>query len=375
MRYSAYDLELLAIYSTNVKFRHVLEGRQFWIFTDQKPLTSAFFKARDPVSNRQRQQLAFISEFATGIAHIPGLENVVADALTRQYDDAEEPAIIHTVVHALTDVDLNGLAKDQRPIEEETSSSLKLEEVRFPGVDRTVVCDTSLNRPRILVPEGRRRAVFDGVNRLAHPTGKATLVIIAKSYVWGGMRRDVLQWARQCSACAESKMAVHTRPAMLPVPVTADGFSHVHVDIVGPFSPDQGYRYLLTMMDRTTRWPEAVPIADATADTILQAFLGTWVSRFGVPITVTSDRGAQFTSEVWRTSLGRMGVSVTTTTAYHPQANGLVERFHWTLKNALRCTVRTSRSWTRALPWVMLGLRKVPKLDTATSTAEVLYVI
>ena len=64
-RYSANDLELLAIYSTIVKFRHVLEGRRFRIYTDQKPLTSAFFKARDPVSNRQRHQLAFISEFAT----------------------------------------------------------------------------------------------------------------------------------------------------------------------------------------------------------------------------------------------------------------------------------------------------------------------
>ena len=81
-RYSAYDLELLAVYSTIVKFRHMLEGRRFRIFTDQKPLTSAFFKAKDPVSNRQRQQLAFISEFATDIVHVPGADNVVADAFT-----------------------------------------------------------------------------------------------------------------------------------------------------------------------------------------------------------------------------------------------------------------------------------------------------
>ena len=83
-RYSAYDLELLAIYSTVLKFRHLLEGRQVTIYTDQKPLTSAFFKAKDPVSDRQRQQLAFISEFVTTIEHIPGVENVVADALSRQ---------------------------------------------------------------------------------------------------------------------------------------------------------------------------------------------------------------------------------------------------------------------------------------------------
>ena len=81
-RYSTYDLELLAVYATILKFRHVLEGRRFRIFTDQKPLTSAFFKAKDPVSNRQRQLIAFISEFATDISQVPGVKNVVADALT-----------------------------------------------------------------------------------------------------------------------------------------------------------------------------------------------------------------------------------------------------------------------------------------------------
>ena len=72
-------------------------------------------------------------------------------------------------------------------------------------------------------------------------------------------------------------------------------------------------------------------------------------------------------------TLSHLGIAVTTTTAYHPQANGLVERFHQTLKNSLRCAVRASRSWTRALLWVMLGLRNAPNLDTAASTAEAVF--
>ena len=82
------------MYATIVKFCHMLEGRTFKMFTDQKLLTSAFFKARDPVSNRQRQQLAFISEFVTDIAHVLGLENIVANALFRQYDDEAQPAVV-----------------------------------------------------------------------------------------------------------------------------------------------------------------------------------------------------------------------------------------------------------------------------------------
>ena len=372
-RYSAYDLELLAIYSTIIKFRHTLEGRNFTIYTDQKPLTSSFFKVRDPVSNRQRHQLAFISEFATDVAHVPGFDNIVADALTRQYDDERESAIVNAITHHLSDISLADLAAQQPPISEEPASSLRLEAVRFPNVDPLVVCDTSLGKPRVLVPEARRRAIFDAVHNLAHPSGRTTQAIIAKTYAWSGMRRDILRWARQCQACLASKTSRHTKPPVLPIPVPEARYSQVHVDIVGPFSPDRGFNYLLTMIDRTTRWPEALPLADTTAEAVLQAFLDHWVSRFGVPSTVTTDRVAQFTSGTWRQSLSRLGIVASSTTAYHPQANGLVERLHRTLKNALRCACCSSGSWSRALTWVMLSLRSAPRPDTAASAAEIVF--
>ena len=372
-RYSAYDLELLAIYSTLIKFRHILEGRRFRIWTDQKPLKRAFLKTRDPVSNRRRHQLAFISEFATDIAHVPGLENIVADALTRQFDDEKDTAFVHSITHALVDVDLGDLAREQPPIEDEQPSALKLQLISFPGVSREIVCDISLGRPRVLVPESRRHSIFDAVHGLAHPSGRATLSIVARSYVWRNMRQDVLLWARQCKACAASKVARHTTPPVKAIPVPLERFSHVHVDIVGPFVQDQGCKYILTMIDRTTRWPEATPIENTSAETVLQAFLATWIARYGIPCTVTTDRGAQFTSTVWKSVLARLGINIAATTAYHPQANGVVERFHRTLKDALRCSVRASKSWMRSLPWVMLGIRNSPKLDTSTSTAEVLF--
>ena len=372
-KYSAYDLELLAVYSTILKFRHVLEGRRFRVFTDQKPLTSAFFKAREPLSNRQRHQLAVISEFATDISHVPGLENVVADALSRQFDDEEAAAVVHSIVHTLSDVNLAELAEDQSPIEDVPPSSLRLQHVNFPGVKEKVVCDSSTGQPRILVLTVRQRRIFDAIHGLSHPSGKATLAVISRSYVWPNMRRDVILWARQCRECQTSKVAVHTKPPVKAIPVPENHFEHVHVDMVGPFPQDRGLKYLLTIIDRTTRWPEAIPMKDTSAETVLRAFLDGWVSRLGIPITVTTDRGAQFTSELWRRSLGQLGVNLTSTTAYHPQANGLVERFHPTLKNALKCVVQSRKSWTNALAWVMLGIRNAPRLDTSTSTAEVVF--
>ena len=261
---------------------------------------------------------------------------MVADALTRQYDDGEAAAIVHAILHTLADVNLADLAADQPPIDEEPPSSLRLQGVRFPGVDVPVICDVSGGRRRILVPDVHRRPIFDAIHSLAHPSGRSTLAMVSKTYVWPRMRSDVLCWARQCQSCGVSKVALHTKPQVLPIPIPATRFEHVHVDIVGPFPPDRGYRHLLTMIDRTTRWPEAVPISDTTAETVVQSFLDNWISRYGVPVTVTSDRGAQSTSELWRRMLSRFGISVASTTSYHPQANGLIERFHRTLKNTLR---------------------------------------
>ena len=207
----------------------------------------------------------------------------------------------------------------------------------------------------------------------SNPLNGTWIFMIFVEYCWQGMRRDVLHWAGQCKAWATSKVVHHTNPQVLPIPVPDERFEQVHVDIVRPFPPDRGFRYLLTMIDRTTRWPEVAAIADTKAETVVQAFLGHWVSRFGIPHEVVSDRGAQFTSETWRRTLAWLGVSVSMTTAYHPQANGVVERFHQTLKNALRCAVWASESWVRSLPWVLLGLRNAQKLDTSTSTAEVVF--
>ena len=169
------------------------------------------------------------------------------------------------------------------------------------------------------------------------------------------------------------KVARHTHPPVKQITTPTTLFEHVHVDVVGRFPKDQGLRYVLTMLDRTTRWLEAIPIPDTTTDTILQAFINGWIARYGVPRTVTSDRGAQFTSRIWSGSLSKLGINATTTTAYHPQANGLVERFHRSFKNVLRCAASARTAWTRNLPWVLLGLGNAPRSDTATSAAEVTF--
>ena len=164
-------------------------------------------------------------------------------------------------------------------------------------------------------------------------------------------------------------MTKHARLPIQRVPVPDMPFSAVNIDIVGPLPVCDNFRYLLTAVDRTTRWPEAFPLTDISAYTVASTFINGWVSRFGVPATITSDRGTQFTSELWSELCRRLGVQHQLTTAYRPQANGLVERFHRCLKDAMRARL-VGADWLHHLPWILLGLRTAPREESSTSAAQ-----
>ena len=115
-----------------------------------------------------------------------------------------------------------------------------------------------------------------------------------------------------------------------------------------------------------------MPLETITAAACATAFLSVWVSRFGVPDCVTSDRGVQFVSALWQQLSDTCGTTLRPTTAYHPQANGLVERLHRQLKSVLRARL-TSNDWSSQLPWVLLGLRTQWRSDLRSSAAELVY--
>lgn len=172
-------------------------------------------------------------------------------------------------------------------------------------------------------------------------------------------------------ACQRAKIQRHNRNLPEHIRIPDSRFYQVHLDIIGPLPLSHEYQYCLTAIDRFTRWPETIPIRDINADTIVNAFYATWISRFGAPAIVTTDRGSQFESRLFQALIQLIGARRTRTTAYHPASNGMVERFHRSLKSAIRCHATTE--WIDVLPTVLLGLRASVKEDLKTSAAELVY--
>ncbi|GFV44939.1 transposon Tf2-11 polyprotein [Trichonephila clavipes] len=363
--YSAYDRELLAIYSAIRHFRYMLEARDFTVFTDHKPLTYAFRQKSDKCSPRQIRQLDFISQFTTNIVHIPGSENIAADVLSR--------------VSAITfpsQIDYDCIAETQQTDQElhtliASGTSLELKKVTFPNSSTEIMCDLSTGTARPYIPKQHRQDVFSAIHNLSHPGIRRSVHLMKQRFVWPSISSDVAKWARHCLACQKSKIHRHTRSPLSSFQEPSQRFDHVHLDLIGPLPPSNGYTYCLTMIDRFSKWPEAQPLKDITAETVAEAFFSSWVSRFGTSAILTTDRGRQFESSLFKALSKLLGVQKCRTTGYHPQANGMIEELHRPLKSAIKC--HATERWTEVLPIILLGLRASLKEDILCTPAELVF--
>lgn len=362
-KYSPYDRELLAIYAAIRHFRYMVEAKVFTVYTDHKPLTHAFSSRRDNCSPRQFRYLDFISQFTTDVKHIAGEDNVVADALSR--------------IEAISaPIDFNALSRSQDKDAELTTllngnTSLQLKKIAAPDEKTSLYCDLSTGKPRPYITEQYRRQVFDMLHGLSHPGAAATAKLISERFIWPKIRKQCKQWARECLDCQRSKISRHTTCPLSSFSPTSQRFSHVHMDLIGPLPVSSNFKYCLTVIDRFTRWPEVYPLTEITAEACASAFIQGWVARFGCPQRITTDRGRQFECRLFQALASIIGARHCPTTAYHPAANGLVERLHRQLKASIMC--HANQKWTEVLPVVLLGIRSAWKDDLQASSAELVY--
>jgi hypothetical protein len=149
---------------------------------------------------------------------------------------------------------------------------------------------------RPIVPLKFRKHIFSHFHNVANPGRLASRRIISSRFVWSGLSSDITAWTHECLACQRGNIHRHTRLTPQSIPIPQRRFSHLHVNLVGPLQFSNNFNHIFTIIDRTSKWIEAFPLFDTSAALCAKALTFSWISHFGVPETITSDCGPQFTS-------------------------------------------------------------------------------
>lgn len=230
-----------------------------------------------------------------------------------------------------------------------------------------------------MVPKKFRTTILkmahDGI-LAGHQGAQKTINRVLEEFFWPGIGADVKRFVKSCDRCQRTtpkgKVAKMTLGSM---PLIETPFQRVAIDIVGPISPTtkRGNKYILTMVDYATRYPDAVALPNISTERVAEALVEMF-TRTGVPREVLSDRGSNFTSDVMK-AVGRLlSMRQLFTTPYHPMGNGLVEKFNGTLKTMLkRICQEKPADWDRYLAALLFAYREAPQASLGFSPFELLY--
>lgn len=223
---------------------------------------------------------------------------------------------------------------------------------------------------QIVVPDSWKDEVLAEAHHTGHFGEKRMVSTLRKMFYWVGMHQDVRICVRSCDVCGRRRGGQHPKAPMQEYVVGAP-FERVAIDVMGPLpKSDSGNRFIIVVMDYFTKWPEAFPVADQTAETVAEGLVNHVISRFGIPQELHSDQGTNFESRIFQEVVKLLGIRKTRTTPMHPQSNGLVERFNRTLWNLLSKMVEEhQRDWDRQLPVALMAYRATDHASTGFSPA------
>ncbi|XP_057195726.1 uncharacterized protein LOC130557734 [Triplophysa rosa] len=228
----------------------------------------------------------------------------------------------------------------------------------------------------LVVPRTKTEAVLELAHShpmAGHLGAQNTLQRIRDRFHWPGIDRDVKGFCQSCPTC-QRKSPRHPPPSpLIPMPIIEVPFGRIGMDLVGPLPKSaRGHEHILVIVDYATRYPEAIPLRKATAKNIAKE-LFLMFSRVGIPAEILTDQGTPFMSRMMNDLCQLLRIQQLRTSVYHPQTDGLVERFNQTLKRMLRRVVTEDRrDWDLLLPYVLFGIREVPQASTGFTPFELL---
>uniref|UniRef100_A0A9J7Z6B4 Gypsy retrotransposon integrase-like protein 1 n=1 Tax=Cyprinus carpio carpio TaxID=630221 RepID=A0A9J7Z6B4_CYPCA len=207
-----------------------------------------------------------------------------------------------------------------------------------------------------------------------HLAAANTTQRIRDRFHWPGLEAKVKRFCQACPTCQATSPRTPPPSPLIPLPIIEVPFERIEIYIVGPLPKSaRGHEHILVIVDYATRYPEAVPLRKATAKSIAQE-LFLLASRVGLPSEILTDQGTPFMSRLMAVLCRLLRVKRLRTTVYHPQTDGLVERFNQTLKQMLRrVAAEDKRDWDLMIPYVLFGIREVPQASTGFTPFELLF--
>jgi transposase InsO family protein len=193
----------------------------------------------------------------------------------------------------------------------------------------------------------------------AHIGRDRTFECIAKRYFWSGMYVDTQRWVAACEKCINHKRLKPKQHGLL-VPIQSTyPFEIVSIDIIGPFKEtSNGYKHILVMVDMFTSWVEAAPLRTLEAQETAQVIFKEIITRHGCPTQILTDRGTQFSANLFDAFCTKLRIKHPKISALHPQCNGKCERFNRFIKEALATIINERQTdWDTLIDCCLFAYR------------------
>ena len=415
--YSVTELETLAVVWAVTHFHSYLYGNRVTVLTDHSAV-KAVLETSNPTGKHARW---WTRVYGRGVREVrivyrAGRENASADALSRH---PQGPAPQHGIAQdetqvavVSTDTDLSTLLREsplllgkeqqgsygteQRkdsslvemtdflqngvlPEDSNRAKKLAAQESLFALIDGILyyVDPRHGNRKRIAVPSHLREQLLEENHRgiySGHFSGNRLYNTLVRHWWWAGMYADAMAFCKRCPECAIATGAGRQhKPPLKPIPVQRP-FQIIGLDIMDLPCTEQGNRHVVVFQDMFTKWPMVFPVPDQKTGRIVRLLCEEIVPLFGVPESLLTDRGANLLSHLMLDVCTLLGIEKLNTTAYHPQCDGMVERFNRTLKSMLRKrAAQFGAQWDKNLSGILWAYRNTPHESTGEKPSFLLF--
>ncbi|MCO5568990.1 hypothetical protein L7F22_022695 [Adiantum nelumboides] len=380
MRYPVYDKEFLAIVHAYRTWKHYLLGADLVVRTDHQSLTYIFTQ---PVMNpRQGRWIEFLANFHMVIQYVPGLQNAVADALSRMPKAAnfaisdvqmEIPTCFKN--EYLTDKDFGDAFRalkslNPTPAEINMFASYTVMDELLYYLDRICVPHNGALR-KILIQEHHE------VPFAAHPGINKTYRLLSATYFWPQMQQDVIKYVKACHSCQIMKASRQLPQGLLqPLPVPKERWESISMDFITTLPrTNKGNAQILVIVDRFSKMAHLIPCKKAaSAPDIASLFVQHIFRIHGLPRSIISDRDPKFTGHFWTFLFKSLGTNWLFSSAYHPQTDGQTERVNQILEEMLRHYIQNRiASWEEYLPLVEFAYNNAPHSVTGMTLFQAAY--